>query len=68
MVHLPFLQDFPLFTTINRVVNKQLEPNYIVKYEEGAKKVVPPLPKAAEPAASPALPKGRRLGPLQTLS
>lgn len=30
-------QDYPLFTTINRIVNQQIDATYITKYEEGAK-------------------------------
>ena len=59
------MEDFPLFTTINRVVNKQLDPGYIVKYEEGARKVTPAPPQQPAPPAPEGSPK---LAPLSTLS
>ncbi|GAX76268.1 hypothetical protein CEUSTIGMA_g3712.t1 [Chlamydomonas eustigma] len=33
-------KDFPLFTTINRIINYQLDPSFVVKYEEGAQRPV----------------------------
>ncbi|KAG2492528.1 hypothetical protein HYH03_009193 [Edaphochlamys debaryana] len=34
-------QDYPLFTTINRIINGQLSPTYITDYEAGASLVLP---------------------------
>ena len=60
------LQDFPLFTTVHRIVNKQLEPSMVVQYEEGARRALTPaVGRAPEPAAD--LPKRPRLAPLSTL-
>jgi len=33
-------KDFPLFTTINRIINYQLDPSFVVKYDEGAQRPV----------------------------
>ena len=64
------LQDFPLFTTVHRIVNKQLEPSMVVMYEEGAKRVLTPpaVERPAEPTADVTLlPKRPRLAPLLTV-
>lgn len=61
-------QDFPLFTTVNRIINKQLDPSYVVKYLEGASAQLPDSGSAAAVAASEAegAKRGPRRGPLIT--
>ena len=68
-------RDFPLFTTINRVANKQLDPTWILRYEEGSIADVIPLlnstdesSSAAAAAANGEKPKGPRLAPLLQIS
>ena len=65
----PPLQDFPLFTTMHRIVNKQLEPSMVVQYEEGAKRALTlAVPKPPELVADVTLlPKRPRLAPLLTV-
>ena len=65
----PPLQDFPLFTTMHRIVNKQLEPSMVVQYEEGAKRALTlAVPKPTEMVADVTLlPKRPRLAPLLTV-
>ena len=63
----PPCQDYPLFTTVNRIVNNQLDPSYAVKYLQGAKMVLPPpsnVPQQPEQPADPAAPKKPRFAPL----
>ncbi len=57
-------QDFPLFTTINRIAHHQLSPDFIIKYEEGAKMQ---LPSASSQAGETEVKKGPRVGVLKTL-
>lgn len=58
-------QDYPLFTTINRIVQNSIEPNYVVNYVQGAAKVLPTTgePEPA-PVPEPASPKKPRFAPL----
>ena len=60
-------QDYPLFTTVNRIVHGQIDPSYAVKYLQGAKAVLPPpleAPQQPEQPADPAAPKKPRFAPL----
>ncbi|GAX75615.1 hypothetical protein CEUSTIGMA_g3059.t1 [Chlamydomonas eustigma] len=59
-------QDYPLFTTINRIIHSQLDPSYVVKYKEGAGINIslhadPTVLKSGDTP-----PKGPRLAPLNT--
>lgn len=55
----PALQDYPLFTTVNRILHGQIDPTYVTQYVEGATKHIPAPGEVSEQPTDPGTKKVR---------